>query len=86
MEGVQHEGQVLPFLSPSVGVPYQLVNKRSKSTNKDLLQDQNKTISNKGEISQSMNSFFCSIGKDLASNIEGGHDPLIFCDFFLNSN
>ena len=33
-----------------------------------------------------MNSFFCSIGKDLASNIEGGHDPLIFRDYFLNSN
>ena len=63
-----------------------LFNKRSKSTNIDLLRDQNKTISNKGEISQSMNSFFCSIGKDLASNIEDGHDPLIFCDYFLNSD
>ena len=36
------------------------------------------TTSNKGEISQSMNSFFCSIEKDLASKIEGGYDPLIF--------
>ena len=63
-----------------------LFNKRSKSTNIDLLRDQNKTISNKGEISQSMNSFFCSIGKDLANNIEDGHDPLIFCDYFLNSD
>ena len=63
-----------------------LFNKRSKSTNIDLLRDQNKTISNKGEISQSMNSFFCSIGKELASNIEDGHDPLIFCDYFLNSD
>ena len=63
-----------------------LFNKRSKSTNIDLLRDQDKTISNKGEISQSMNSFFCSIGKDLASNIEDGHDPLIFCDYFLNSD
>ena len=33
-----------------------------------------------------MNSFFCSISKDLASNIEAGHDPLIFCDYFLNSD
>ena len=64
----------------------QLLNKRLKSTNIDLLLDQNKTISNKGELSQSMNSFFCSIGKDLASTIEGGYDPLIFCDYFLNSN
>ena len=64
----------------------QLFNKRSKSTNIDLLQDQNKTISNKEEISQSMNSFFCSIGKDLASNIEGGYNPPLLCDFFLNSH
>ena len=63
-----------------------LFNKRSKPTNLDLLRDQNKTISNKGEISQSMNSFFCSIGKDSASNIEGGYDPLIFCDYFLSSD
>ena len=64
----------------------QLFNKRLKSTNIDLLLDRNKTISNKGELSQSMNSFFCSIGEDLAGKIEGGYDPLIFCDYFLNSN
>ena len=29
---------------------------------------------------------FCSISKDLASNTEGGHDPLISCNCFLNSN
>ena len=63
-----------------------LLNKRSKSTNIEILRDQNKTISNKGEISQSMNSFFCSIGKDLASNIDGGYDPLLLCDYFQNSN
>ena len=33
-----------------------------------------------------MNSFFCSIGKDLASNIEDGHDPLILCDYYKNGN
>ena len=64
----------------------QLFNRRSKSKNIDVLRDQNKTLSNKREISQSMNSFFCSIGKDVASNIEGGYDLLIFCDYFLNSN
>ena len=63
-----------------------LFNKRSKSTNIDLLRDQNRTISNKKEISQSMNNFSCSIGKDLASKIEGGYDPLTFCDYFVNSN
>ena len=65
---------------------HQLFNKRSKSMYIDLLRDQNKTISNKREISQSMNSFFCSIGKDFASNIEEEYDPLILCDYFKNSN
>ena len=64
----------------------QLFNKRSKSTNIDLLRDHNKTIYNKREISQSMNSFFCSIRKDLASNIEDGYDPLILCEYVRNSN
>ena len=54
--------------------------------NMDLLRDQNKTITNMGDISQSMNSFFCSIGKGLASNIESDYDPLILCSYFLNSN
>ena len=63
-----------------------IFNKRSKSTNIDLLRDQNKTISNKRKISQSMNTFFCSIGKDLANNIEEGYDPLILCHYFKNSN
>ena len=62
----------------------QLFNNRS--TIIDLLRDHNKTISNKREISQSMTSFCCSIGKDLASNKEDGYDPLILCDYFKNSN
>ena len=33
-----------------------------------------------------MNSFFCFISKGLACKIEGGYDPLIFSDYFLNSN
>ena len=33
-----------------------------------------------------MNRFFCSIGKDLASKIEGGYDPLILCGYLVNSN
>ena len=33
-----------------------------------------------------MNSFFCSIGKDLASDIEGGYDPLFFGDYFLHGD
>ena len=63
-----------------------LFNRRSKSTNIDLLRDQNKITSNEGEISQSMKSFFCSIGKDLGSNIEDGYDPLMLCNYFKNSN
>ena len=63
----------------------QLLNERSKSTSIDLPQDQDKTISNKAGPSQSMNSFFCSTGKDLGSKI-GRYDPQIFCDYLLNRN
>ena len=64
----------------------QFFNKRSKLMNIDLLQDQNKTTSNKGEIFQSTNSFFCSLSKDTSSNIEDGNDPLILCDYLINNN
>ena len=32
-----------------------------------------------------MNSFICSIGKDLVINV-GGYEPLIFCEYFSSSN
>jgi len=65
---------------------YQLFDKRSKSTNTDLLQDQNTTISRKGELFQSINSFFCSIIKYLSSNTDVVYYPLVLCNSFLNSN
>ena len=45
---------------------HQLMNKRSKSTTIDLLKQDGKNISNKKEISDTMNKYFCSVGKALA--------------------
>ena len=48
----------------------QVINKRTKSTNIDLLKDSRSVIVDMQEISNAMNSYFCSVGKDLASKIE----------------
>ena len=48
----------------------QILNKRSKSTNIVCIKDQDKELVGKNEIAESMNQFFCSVGKDLASEID----------------
>ncbi len=62
----------------------QLLNKRSKSTNIDSLETAGNIISNKQEIAETMNGFFCSIGKDLANKIEETPNPLLSADLELN--
>ena len=49
----------------------QLLNKRSKTTNiESLKDDKGNNMVDKQEIAETMNKFFCSIGKDLAKNIK----------------
>ena len=48
----------------------QLLNKISRSTNIDLISDKGTEMTTKQEISNCMNEYFCSIGRDLAGNIE----------------
>ena len=56
----------------------QLLNKRSKTTNIESLKDDNgNNIADKREIAETMNKFFCSIGKDLAKNIKEKPNPLL---------
>ena len=55
----------------------QVVNRRSKSTNIDLLKGPGGEIVNKQEISYTMNDNFCSVGKDLASKIEDAPNPML---------
>ena len=60
------------------------MNKRSKSTNIDLLKQDGKNISNKQEISDTMNKYFCSVGKALAEEIDHIPNPLLSGDYQLN--
>ena len=62
----------------------QLMNKRSKSTNIVCLKDQDKELVGKKEIAESMNQFFCSVGKDLASEIDDAPNPLLSGDYTIN--
>jgi len=44
----------------------QVLNKRSKSTNIDLINDNGTEVMTKKEIYNTMNRYFCSVGGDLA--------------------
>ena len=62
----------------------QLMNKRSKSTTIDLLKQDGKNISNRKEISDTMNKYFCSVGKALAVEIGDTPNPLLSGECQLN--
>ena len=61
-----------------------MLNKRSKSTNIDLLKGPGGEIVSKQEISNAMNEYFCSVGKDLASKIEDAPNPMLTGEYNLN--
>ena len=50
---------------------------RSKSCNIDFLKDYDKETRQGKDISNLMNEYFCSIGKNLASKIEDAPNPLL---------
>ena len=62
----------------------QVLNKRSKSTNIDLISDKGTEIFTKKEISDAMNKYFCSVGRDLAGNIDKSPNPLLSGDYNIN--
>ena len=62
----------------------QVLNKRSKSTNIDLLKEPRGEVVDKQEISNRMNAYFCSVGKDLASKIEDAPNPMLTGEYNLN--
>ena len=62
----------------------QIINKGSKSTNIDLLKDSGREIVDMQEISNTMNSYFCSVVKDLASKIEDAPKPMLTGEYNLN--
>ena len=64
----------------------ELLNKRSKSSNIDCLKESGSETVHKKEISNAMNSFFCSVGKDLADKIDPAPNPLLSGDYENNKN
>ncbi len=64
----------------------ELLQKRSKSSNIDcLIESGNETV-RKTEISETMNSFFCSVGKELADKIDPVPNPLLTGDYNINQD
>ena len=59
----------------------ELLKKRSKSCNVDFLKASGNTIVNKKDTSDTMNNFFCTIGKKLASKIDAVLNPLLAGDY-----
>ena len=53
----------------------QVLNKRSKSTNINTLYTSDGAIVNKQKIADTMNEYFCSVGKDLAEKLEYAPNP-----------
>ena len=47
----------------------ELLKKRSKSSNIECLKDLGTETTHKRDISNAMNNFFCSVGKDLAKKL-----------------
>ena len=62
----------------------ELLNKRSKSSNIDCLKESGSETVHKKDISNTMNSFFCSVGKDLAEKIDPAPNPLLEGDYEVN--
>ena len=63
----------------------ELLNKRSKSSNIDCLKESGSETVHKKDISNAMNSFFCSVGKDLADKIDPAPNPLLEGDYEVNT-
>ena len=62
----------------------QLLNKRSKSTNIDIINDKGTEIIIKKEISHGMNKYLCSVGRDLIGKINKCPNPLLSGEYDIN--
>ena len=63
---IEHKGN----MKETWKITNELFNKRSKSTNITSLKDRDDDISGKRETSNTMNSYFCSVGEELAEKID----------------
>ena len=71
-------------MTESLKIINQVLNKRSKSTTINNLCTSDGVIVNKQKIADTMNEYFCSVGKDLAEKIEYALNPLLSGDYNVN--
>ena len=64
----------------------ELLNKRSKSSNTECLNDLGTETVHKKETSNAMNNFFCSVREDLTNEIAPVPNPLLSGDYEVNKN
>ena len=62
-----------------------LLNKRSKTTNVSCLDVEGRIVTDNNEIAQSMNDFFCSVGKKLSDDIPQQPSPLLSSEYNITS-
>ena len=62
----------------------ELLYKRSKSSNIDCLKESSSETVHRKDIPDAMNSYFCSVGKDLADKISPVANPLLSGDFEMH--
>ena len=55
----------------------EIINKKSKSKNFDYIKNCDQEISNNRKIGNIMNDYFCTVGTDLAKNIEETENSLL---------
>ena len=61
-----------------------LLNKRYKSTKITSLTEGDIQVLEKKEISNTMNDYFCTIGQELADEIDQSPNPLLVGDYMIN--
>ena len=62
----------------------ELLNKRSKSCNIDCLKDSDNVVTRAEDIANVMNSYFCSIGTELASKIDYSLNSILSGDYHIS--
>ena len=63
----------------------QAINRQSKCANIDTLKESGGGITNKQDVPNTMNAYFCSAGNDLARVIEALLNPMVTGKYNLNS-
>ena len=64
----------------------ELLNKRSRSSNIVCLKESGTETRDKKDISNAMNNFFCTIGRDLADKMQPAASPLLSGEYEVNKH